>query len=139
MCILVFLLIFTFYNYFEFQKKISFTRDIFRLHNLAVSCVEYIEPLKFYPSSNFVYKHMAFIVFQDNQIILRYYLESTHIFDLYYVLCSMSADMLVHRQVKQYGNIRPKYSDIKRMIIHDLSSGKNQPPFLIKSVSFSKS
>jgi hypothetical protein len=51
----------------------------------------------------------------------------------------MSADMLVHRQVKQYGNIRPKYSDIKRMIIHDLSSGKNQPPFLIKSVSFSKS
>ena len=82
---------------------------------------------------------MAFIVFQENKIILRYYLESTHIFELYYVLCSMSADMLIHKQIKQYGNSRPKYSDLKRMIIHDISYGKNQPAFLIKSFSFTKS
>ena len=120
-----------------FQKKISFTRDIFRVHNLAVSCVQYVEPMKFYPSSNFVYKHMAFLVFQDNKVILRYYLESTNIFESYYVLCSMSSDMLVHKQIKQYGNVKPKYSELKRMIILDISNGKNTPPFIIKAFPFS--
>ena len=79
---------------------------------------------------------MAFIVFQDDQIVLRYYLETTNYFELYYMLCSMSPDMLSHKQIKSFGNKKPTYAELKQHIIQDLTYGVNQPPFLIKSISF---
>jgi hypothetical protein len=120
-----------------FQKHMSFVRDIFKAGNLVVSCVEYFQPMKFYPNSSFVFKHMVFLVFQDNEIILRYYLESTNFFELYYVLCSMSSNNMVHRQIKPFGSIKPKYVDLKLVIIGDLAHGMNRTPLTIKPINTS--
>lgn len=101
-------------------------RDIFKAQNLIVSAVDYYEPVAFYQSSasSIVNKNIGFFVFFDNQLILRYFLESSVVGGmLYYALCSMSINNQTHRVIKAFSNKKPKYEELRNFVINDLVSG----------------
>lgn len=69
------------------------------------------------------FKHVRFSVYRGDELIMRYFLESTQMDEMYFVLGSMSLDYRHHSQIEPYGPIPPKYKQMKNTVIRDLTVG----------------
>ncbi|KAG4070848.1 hypothetical protein HA402_011074 [Bradysia odoriphaga] len=109
-----------------FPKDVdTFVIDVFAVGPYRVITEQYFSPQPFYPNDDFtsLRKHVKFTVFVANQVIRRYFLESTEYERLHYVLGSSSSDYSLHRQHIPYCAIRPTYVEMKNDVIEDLTRG----------------
>ncbi|XP_037031171.1 uncharacterized protein LOC119070796 isoform X1 [Bradysia coprophila] len=111
-----------------FPKSVdTFVIDVFDAEPYRVITEHYFSPQPFYPNDNFtsLRKHVKFTIFVGNQVIRRFFLESSQNERLHYVLGSSSADYSFHRQHIPYLAIRPTYIQLKNDVIEDLTEGSS--------------
>ncbi|XP_037031172.1 uncharacterized protein LOC119070796 isoform X2 [Bradysia coprophila] len=111
-----------------FPKSVdTFVIDAFDVGPHRVIAEHYYSPQPFYPNDNFtsLRKHVKFTIFVGNQVIRRFFLESSHYERLNYVLGSSSVDYRQHRQHSHYMDIRPTYIEMKNDVIKDLTEGSS--------------
>lgn len=109
----------------SFQNVDAFLIDVFQVGPHTVKTEHYFSPQPFYPSATFtsLRKHVKFTVYAADQVIRRYFLESSEYCALNYVLGSSSADYKLHRQLDNYGTGRPTYMRMKNVVVEDLTVG----------------
>lgn len=92
--------------------------------NFRVDCVQFFEPIVFYGntpgSDSDLVKLYVFIVSDtdNDQVVIRYYLERSFLFNFYHVLCFFSGNF--RGQIKPYGTECPPYWEVREHMIQSV-------------------
>lgn len=102
------------------REKISLTVGP-NNHRFRIECIQFFEPIVFYGNSpgkpEDLVKLFVFVVYNlsnDEEVVVRYYLERSFLFDFYHVLCFFEGSG--RGQLKPYGHRCPSYWVIR----HDM-------------------
>ena len=103
-----------------------------------IDCIQFFEPIVFYGNSpgkqEDLVKLFVFVVtdLDKDDVIVRYYLERSFLFDFYHVLCYFQGSS--RGQLKPYGNVCPSYWDIRndmlqntKLLLESVVSNSRQP------------
>ena len=109
------------------RERISLTIGI---HQYRIDCAQFFEPVPFHVESaetmGQAMKLFRFSVYDltKNEIVMRYYLERNNAANLFYALCYISGN--TKAQVHPYGQMCPKYWDIRQHMLVDVCSRLDQ-------------
>lgn len=87
-------------------------------HQFKIDCIQFFEPIVFYGNSlgkkEDLVKLYVFVVtdLKTDDVIIRYYLERSYLYDFYHVLCYFKGNN--RGQLKPYGTVCPPYWTIRQ-------------------------
>ena len=88
-----------------------------------IDCIQFFEPIVFYGNSpgkqEDLVKLFVFVVndLETEEVVIRYYLERSFLFDFYHVLCFFQGS--TRGQLKPYGSICPSYWVVRQDMIEN--------------------
>jgi hypothetical protein len=93
------------------RERININHD--NQHSFRIDCIQFFEPILFYGNlpgkQEDLVKLFVFVVtdMENDEVIIRYYLERSFLFDFYHVLCYFKGNS--RGQLKPYGTHCPSY------------------------------
>lgn len=96
------------------------------LQRYRVDCAEFFEPVPYYsqsvPNTGDLVKIYRFSVYDvsRNEVILRYFLERSHVRQIFHALCYSQPEDNKHGQVHPYGTECPSYWTVRSHVISDM-------------------
>ena len=88
-----------------------------------IDCIQFFEPVVFYGNSpgkqEDLVKLFVFVVndVKEDEVVIRYYLERSFLFDFYHVLCFFKGNS--RGQLKPYGTVAPSYWTVRQDMLEN--------------------